>query len=359
VPSFCKSIMIVPEQLLILCSGNSLDSKKTKNAFAVALLSQLSWHLGDAVLNPFSRYNPIRLAVQWRNSRQMNTYVGKELDSKYAAYKTSIELGDIETGKSIIGLVLDGYLKQNGGLKNLPESLDKTFRSYVTYQIRTFLFAGHDTTSSSLCHSYYLLNKYPETLKKLRQEHDLVLGSDPAQAGKAIVDNPQSLNQLPYTTAVIKEAMRLFPPASGTREGVDGVDIVDDEGNRYPSGGTMVWIIHQEIQKNPKYWPRAEEFLPERWMVDSDDPLYPTKWAWRPFEFGPRNCIGQTLVMSELKVILALTAREFEIKDAYEEFDALHPRKSKVTVDGERAYQFEKGGAHPADHLPCRISVRK
>jgi hypothetical protein len=58
-------------------------------------------------------------------------------------------------------------------------------------------------------------------------------------------------------------------------------------------------------------------------------------------------------------VILALTAREFDIKDAYEEFDALYPRKTMVTVNGERAYQFEKGGAHPADHLPCRVSERK
>ncbi|KAG9238985.1 hypothetical protein BJ875DRAFT_348045, partial [Amylocarpus encephaloides] len=67
------------------------------------------------------------------------------------------------------------------------------------------------------------------------------------------------------------------------------------------------------------------------------------------FEFGPRNCIGQGLVMNEPKKILALTVREFDIKDAYEGFDDM------VTVDGGRAYQFEKGGAHPADHLPCRV----
>jgi hypothetical protein len=354
-----STIESVPRAILMAYSENSLDSKRTKNEFAMALLNQLEWHLGDAVLNPFVRYNPIRLAVQWRNSRRMNAYVGNELDMQYAAYKASLESGKQRDSKSVMGLVLEGYLKQNGGIENLPASLDQTFRSYATYQIRTFLFAGHDTTSSALCHAYYLLNKNPDTLKKLREEHDSVLGSNPEEAGDAITENPQTLNELPYTAAVIKEAMRLFPPASGAREGVDGVDIIDDEGNRYPSGGTMVWIVHQEIQKNPKYWPRPDEFLPERWMVESDDPLYPTKFAWRPFEYGPRNCIGQGLVMSELKVILALTAREFDIKDAYEEFDALYPRKSLKTVHGERAYQFEKGGAHPADHMPCRVSVRK
>lgn len=345
--------------LLILYSGDHLDSKKTQNRLAVALLDQVRWHLGDSVLNPFVRYNPIRLAVQWRNSRRMNTYVGKELDSKYAAYKTSLESGEKPDTKSVIGLVMEGFLKQKGGAQQLPAQLDETFRSYATFQIRTFLFAGHDTTSSSLCHALYLLSKHPETLKKLREEHDSVLGQDPTLAAKVICNNPQTLNQLLYTTAIVKEAMRLFPPASAARQGVDAVDITDDEGRRYPTANTMVWVLHQPIQRNPKYWPKPNDFIPERWMVESDHPLFPTKWAWRPFEFGPRNCIGQALVMNELKVILALTTREFDIKDAYEEFDTLYPRKGMVTVNGERAYQIEKGGAHPADHLPCRVSLRK
>jgi cytochrome P450 len=289
----------------------------------------------------------------------MNSYVSKELDMRYAAYKASLECGNPRDSKSVIGLVLEGYLKQNGGVEHLPPSLDKTFKSYATYQIRTFLFAGHDTTSSSLCHTFYLLQKNHETLKKLREEHDSVLGKDPTAAASVLSNNPQILNQLVYTTSVIKEAMRLFPPASAARQGVEGVDIVDDEGQRHPTGNAMVWILHQPLQRNPKYWPKPDDFIPERWMVEPDDPMYPTKWAWRPFEFGPRNCIGQGLVMNELKVILALTAREFDIKDAYEEFDKLHPRRGLQTVCGERAYQIEKGGAHPADYLPCRVSVRK
>ncbi|KUJ14100.1 cytochrome P450 [Mollisia scopiformis] len=338
---------------------DSLNSKKTQNPLAVAMLSQVEWHLGDAELNPFVRYYPVRLYHQWLNSRRMNAYIGKELDMRYAAYKNSLEHGDAGDSKSVISLVLDGYLKQNGGVENLPPSLDKTFKSYATYQIRTFLFAGHDTTSSSLCHAYYLLNKNPEALKKLREEHDAVLGKDPAAAEELISNNPNTLNQLVYTNGVIKEAMRLFPPAAGARQGVDGVDIVDDNGVRFPTNNALIWILHSSIQRNPKYWPKPDEFIPERWMVEADDPLFPTKWAWRPFEFGPRNCIGQGLVMNELKVILALTAREFDIKDAYEEFDRFHPRKGLVTVDGERAYQIEKAGAHPADHLPCRVTLRK
>ena len=289
----------------------------------------------------------------------MNSYIERELDKRYATYLASMQSGDQQGSKSVISLVLDSYLKRNGGSQQLPALLDNTFKSYATYQIRTFLFAGHDTTSSSLCHTFYLLNKNPGTLKKLRDEHDELLGSDSADAASIISRNPQTLNQLVYTTSVIKEAMRLFPPASAARQGIDGVDIIDDEGGRYPTGNTMVWVLHQPIQRNPKYWPRPDEFLPERWLVGPSDPLYPTKWAWRPFEFGPRNCIGQGLVMNELKVILALTAREFDVKDAYEEFDRLHPQAGVVAVNDEGAYQIEKRGAHPADYLPCRVSFRQ
>ena len=345
--------------MLTLCREASLDSKKTQNPLAVAMLNQIQWHLGDSVLNPFIRYNPIRLAIQWRNSHRMNSYIQKELDMRYEAYKANSEPDDRSDSRSVINLVLRGYMKQNEGAKRLPTHLDRTFRSYATFQIRTFLFAGHDTTSSSLCHTFYLLNKYPETLSKLREEHDRVLGTDPSGAASIISASPKTLNQLVYTTAVIKESMRLFPPASGARQGVDGVDIMDDESSRYPTSNTMVWILHQPIHRNPKYWPKPDEFIPDRWLVEPNDSLYPTKWAWRPFEFGPRNCIGQNLVMSELKVILALIAREFDIKDAYEEFDKLNSPKGIVAVNGERAYQIEKGGAHPADYLPCRVFLRR
>jgi len=64
-------------------------------------------------------------------------------------------------------------------------------------------------------------------------------------------------------------------------------------------------------------------------------------------------------VISELKVILALTVREFDIRDAYDEFDRLYPPKGIVAVNGERACQIEKGGAHPADYLPCRVLLRE
>ena len=80
---------------------------------------------------------------------------------------------------------------------------------------------------------------------------------------------------------------------------------------------------------------------------------------WRSFEHGPRNCIAQGLVLTELRVVLALTARNFDIKPAYDEHDQLHPRKGLRAYRGERVYQIEEGAAHPVDKYPCRIHLRK
>ena len=343
--------------ILIFSREAHLDSRRTKNPLATALLSQLHWKLSGQELNLLERWNPVRPVIEWLNSRQMNSYIGKELDQRYAEYSTNLALGNTSQSKSVISLVLKDYLEQKRAKKPSP-ILDRIFRSYATSQIRTFLFAGHDTTSSTICHMYYLLSKNPSALEKLRAEHDLVLGTDVNAAASLLSSNSHLLNQLAYTLAVIKETMRLFPPASGIRQGVEGVTITGDDGQAYPTGKTMVWILHQAMQRHPSYWKQPNDFLPERWLVGPDDPLYPVKGAWRPFEYGPRNCIGQGLVILELKVVLALTVREFDVRDAYKEYDRLHPRKGIMKVEGERAYQIEKGGAHPADRFPCRVYLR-
>lgn len=194
-------------------------------------------------------------------------------------------------------------------------------------------------------------------MSKVRAEHDAVFG-DVKQTASKLREEPHLLNQIPYTTAVIKEALRLFPPASALRGGEPGKPLKDDQGRLYPTEGMNLWILHSALQRHPKYWPDPLVFRPERWLVTADDPLYPIKGGWRPFEQGPRDCLGQTLAMHDVKITLALTAREFEIRNAFAEWDKLHPTNKIKHINGERAYQTQSGGAHPADGYPCRISLR-
>jgi cytochrome P450 len=340
-----------------LARNARLGSQKGWNPLADALLSQVRWHQSTEEMNPLRRWHPLRPLVEWYNGRQMDRYIGKELDDRWAAYKA--DGGDkTKYGNSVIDLALQDYMMEEG-TKNPSDRLDPEFRSVATSQIRMFLFAGHDTTSSTLCYCFHLLSANPDSLTRIRSEHNSIFGPDLSRLPHLLSTQPHLLNQLPYTMAVLKETERLFPGASAIRSGVPGVDLVDEDGSRYPTEGKNIWILHQPLQRNPKYWIRPLEFLPNRWLVGPEDPLYPAvKGAWRPFEFGPRNCIGQGLVQLELKIVLALVIREFDVQGAYAEWDERWGTSDRRTVDGERAYQIEKGGAHPADMFPCRVSFR-
>ena len=285
----------------------------------------------------------------------MDKYIGSELDQRFSEYKK--DTSDIRQ-KSIIDLVLQAYIAQSGESK--PERLDPDFRTFAIRQIRLFVFLGHDSTSSTICYALHCLSQNPDALRRIRLEHDQVLGEDASNAPTLLEERPKLLNDLKYTTAVIKEVLRLFPPAGSSRQGKTGASIHDDLGAICPTDDIiMLWTIHVELHRSPKYWKRPDEFLPERWLVEPTHELFPVQDAWRAFEHGPRNCVAQGVVETELKIILACLVREFDFRPAYDEWDRLHPRKGGKSYRGERAYQMEEAAAHPVEHYPCRVFIRE
>lgn len=221
-----------------------------------------------------------------------------------------------------------------------------------------------------------MLASHPDVLSTLQAELDTVFGAS-GDIGNQLREKPTLLNQCGYTLAVIKETMRLYPPASAIREGTAAVSLVDRKGTVIPTEGLNATIMHRFVHTNPRVWPHPKESLPQRWLVDAGHELYvpTTSGAYRPFEHGPRNCIGQTLVLNELRVALVMTARTFHITPAYEEWDVIKAaneglwtklaRRLGVKKDGvkiphgERAYQTSRSGAHPAKGYPCRVTLVK
>ena len=311
-------------------------------------------------MNPLKRWNPIRNVFLKYNASIMDKFLDKELD-KYLL-EPSLDSAmrkhlDSKTGRSIIELATDTYLKSEA-MNESRDKMDAEFRVFAKTQIRTFLFAGHDSTSSAMCSTLYLLFKNREALDKIRAEHDSVFGQDKLNAAELLSQEPQLINKVPYTGAVIKEALRMFPPSSSMREGSPDYSIVGPAGSSYPTECMLVWVMHQALHRNSTYWVRADEFLPERWLVGSDHPLHPIKDAWRPFEYGPRNCLGQEVAMLELKVVLILVCRRFNIISAYDEWDALNPKSGPRTVEGDRMYQVERVAARPVNGFPCKVQQR-
>ncbi|KAL8823174.1 MAG: hypothetical protein Q9191_006105 [Dirinaria sp. TL-2023a] len=281
----------------------------------------------------------------------MNDYVSKRIDSRFARLQ-SLDGHSNSHSKSIVDLVLNAYLAEN--LKRKSQPLDSTFKKFTMNQIKLFLFSGHDTTSSTVCYIFYTLATQTEVLARVRAEHDSVLGPEASQIESILTSDPVLLNRLPYTAAVIKETLRLHPAVSSTRAGEPDFYVTDDLGRRYPTNGFLVWSDPVLVHRDPAYWYQPDEFIPERWLVGPEDPLHPIKGAWRPFEHGPRNCIGQELAMIEMKVIIAMTARSFDFELAYDELDSVKRSTGIKTVHGQRGYQIQR--AQPSGDLPCRVS---
>ncbi|KAJ8120402.1 hypothetical protein ONZ43_g2880 [Nemania bipapillata] len=229
--------------------------------------------------------------------------------------------------------------------------------------LKAFLFAGHDTTAATLCLMFKLLQDNPECLAKLRAEHDAVLGPDPSHAVDVLKKSPHLLYSLPYTLGVIKETLRLNPLAATLRDPPPGFFLTAPGSSlRYPMEGWGVWLSAPGVARNPNYWLRPNEFIPERWTVPDGDPLHPVNnHAWAPFSIGPRNCIGMELALVELRIVSVLVSRTVEIEEAWDDWDK--QRGSKATpnakIDGERLYWAGDGIVHPKDGMPVHVRLRE
>lgn len=334
------------------------NSQRAENSMVSALRRQIEWTKFGIDPNPLELINIFRPVVQWYNARTMKSYLSHQLDLRYS----NTRMDGIE-GKSIVDLALKSHhvsnLSSMGKTTSVTSPMnDAAFREVLMSQIKILLFAGHDTTSSSAVYMFHFLSKHPSVLARVQEEHESVFGPNITALPTILSSHPYILNDLPLTLAVIKETLRLFPPAASIRAGQPDFFLSSSTTNtRLPTEKCLVWSDHHGLHHNPRYWVRPEEFLPERWLVSEGDPLYPVKDAWRPFEKGPRSCIGQELAIAELKIILALTVREFKIEDAYEEWDLKMgtAERERAGVNGERAYQFIRNGGHPSEFYPCRV----
>ncbi|XP_004473679.2 cytochrome P450 4F3-like [Dasypus novemcinctus] len=168
----------------------------------------------------------------------------------------------------------------------------------------TFMFAGHDTTASGLSWVLYNLAKHPEYQERCRQEVQELLrdrGSEEIEW--------DDLAHLPFLTMCIKESLRLHPPV-GIVSRCCTQDIVLPDGRVIPKGVISLISIFG-THHNPTVWPNPEVYDPSRFNPENTQKRSPL--AFIPFSAGPRNCIGQTFAMSEMKVVLALTLLRFRV----------------------------------------------
>ncbi|KAK3319206.1 cytochrome P450 [Apodospora peruviana] len=337
--------------------GERLHCQTIPNSFKKALNKQTTWVITDnGPENILKMINPFRPLIMGYYNKVMDGYFFPRIKRVIAEYLNAggkSSSGHAAKPKTITSLAVKAYLNEHVSKAADDVRLDKSFTDMVIAQLKMFMLAGHDTTASTLAFAYMLLEQNPSCLAALRQEHDAVLGSDPSTAGTQISSSPHLLNALPYTLAVIKETLRLFPPVGSVREGQKGVFLTHpDTGARYPTEHFMMFSNTFWEHRSELLWKRPEEFVPERWLAKEGEELHVRKHAFRPFELGPRSCIGQELALLELKAILVITVREMEISLAYDE-------KAPVFL-GTKAYQIMDRGqvaGRPKGGMPFRVRM--
>ncbi|KAK5069613.1 hypothetical protein LTR64_008294 [Lithohypha guttulata] len=378
---------------------------------------------------------PQRRIKEWIYDRIYSRALYTEIIDKLPSSKRTSEKSDTGSGKSIVNLALSG-------VNPTPAVLDSTIS-----QVKTFLFAGQDTTSTVIQWMAYELSKsypsspfysdhYRQIRERLCAEHDEVFGASDPFALLDILErdntNADELlgSKLPYTTAFVKETLRLHPPAGSARlvpmapydptypANKSNAPYYIDlpawthsktgehfEARKVRADGARFYNSHHIIHRNPTTWgPDALTFDPSRFLdrsgkgtVDELEEALDTSskemnsaaakhnsktnlphpyhistlptGSYRPFERGPRTCIGSNLAYLEAKIVLGVIARGFEWQKVG--LDGTRPKPGEVRYGGTGKEDIKLGEAHgwevwsinnvtavPVDAMKMRAKLR-
>jgi cytochrome P450 len=164
-------------------------------------------------------------------------------------------------------------------------------------QVMTLMFAGHDTSTSTVTFALYELAHHPDALERLTEEGDRVLGGAPPT-----ID--QMERELPYLDMVVDEVLRLYPPAwIGPRRAVRDFEF----GGYAVPRGAYVNYVSWASHRLPEVFPEPEAFVPERFARERKAAL--PRGAYVPFGGGKRVCIGKRFGLIEVKLVLSMLSR--------------------------------------------------
>ncbi|MCJ1381728.1 hypothetical protein MMC17_004839 [Xylographa soralifera] len=169
-----------------------------------------------------------------------------------------------------------------------------------------FVAAGTETVTTLLSSLTYLLTRDDRIMQNLILEIRNGFTNEQQMT-------VQNISQLPYLTACIKEALRVFPPIP---EGLPRIVPFEDEeiSGHFVPGGTFVQVSNFAASLSPENFVDSTSFVPERWL--GIDPRYSEdkKEVSQPFSIGPRNCVGQNLAMAEVRLIVARILWRFDLR---------------------------------------------
>ena len=264
-----------------------------------------SWFLPNWVPTPARRrFTEAKRTLENEADRLLaeKTAEGAPSDPSEAGDLLSLLVGLREAGVTDSGMLTDERLRD---------------------QMVTMIFAGHDTTTTTLSFAFYLLAHHPEVRERFHAEVDEL-------------DGPPTMDDvedLAVTERVVTETLRLFPPVH-TLPRLATEDVAFD-GYRVPEG-SRISIPILRIQRDPRYFEAPEEFRPERWTGDLRQSLH--NFAYAPFGGGPRICIGREFALLEAKLALATVGRQYDLYHLND--DDEEPTSYEMTTRMRQGEQF-------------------
>ena len=316
-PAFTKDLLDAYGQTMIettgemlerwepyLEAGRQLDIKSEMMHISLANLATAMFHFD--LREALDQIEPaVAFALAHTNRRLTSPIDPQKLPLPSSKHFVSV-LGGLN---QVIYRIIGEHRKAPDGVRDfvnmLLESTDPKTGAPVTDQqardeVIGFFIAGHETVSSALTWTFYLLSQNPESWRKLKSEVDEVLGGR-----TPTVDDVPNLK---YTEYVLLEAMRLYPPIFVLMRRALDDDVVG--GYHVPKGSTVVLCAYV-THRHRDFWDNPEGFDPERFMPERSAHL--PRMAYFPFGGGPRKCIGNTFAMIEMPLVVAMIAQRYKV----------------------------------------------
>jgi cytochrome P450 len=167
-------------------------------------------------------------------------------------------------------------------------------------EVMTLIVAGHETTASGLNWTWHLLAQHPEAEARLHAELDAA----PEHAAPSLAE----MEALGYTSQVVNEALRLYPPGWLLSRRTVAADVL---GGFAVPAGTNVLLPLYLLHRHPRYWQEPDRFWPERFAPEHE--AQRPRFAYMPFAAGPRHCIGETFALYEMLMHLYKVARRYRL----------------------------------------------
>ncbi|KAI8333281.1 cytochrome P450 [Choanephora cucurbitarum] len=196
-----------------------------------------------------------------------------------------------EAEKDLLTLMIEAEQRGEGVMTN------KVLKGNLCF----FFLAGHDTTTNALSFALYFLAVYPDVQERARKEVLTILGEDRMPAFEQV-------KAMTYLTQVIKETLRLYPPAPRIFPRYAQEDIALSD-CMIPKG-THVIVDLYGLQRDENVWKDADRFNPDRFSEEND--ALAKNAAWIPFSTGGRQCLGMNFSLTEQRVVLSMLLRKYE-----------------------------------------------